>query len=100
MTAPQWLVDLLAEHDGRTISLATPRQYTQHGGWNEACICDYPLGDAGDGDTEGLKRVDDAHRAHVAEVVWAEIGRRIPRFQPDRPGVLYDEIIAALGDDQ
>lgn len=68
------LAEVLAAHEGITFDLGTPREYTQHGGWNQSCACGEPLGDAGGDD--GDERVATAHRAHPAAVL-AERDRRV-----------------------
>ena len=57
---------MASTHSGMSISLATPRQYTPHGGWLIYCECGEPLGDTGD-----QAEVDAMYAAHVAKTTDA-----------------------------
>lgn len=76
MTAPDWLIGLLAEHTPTLI------------GTRYMCRC------------EGVGLIDfGEHRAHVAAVIWAEIERRIGEAFVDLDDFYEDDLIAALGAD-
>lgn len=72
------LAEVLAEHEGTTFDLGTPRQYTRHGGWNESCTCGEPLGDGGHPTPLGER-----HRAHLATVIDDLIRERLAGARED-----------------
>ena len=91
MSAPEF-ERVLSEHEHVRIDLTTPRQFTQHGGWNETCLCGEGLGDGGH-----PTPLEDRHRAHLAAALNAEVAPLIDALRRI-VGLLDEEVEPDLDD--